>query len=301
MKNNRLYLTVGSFVVVGFAIIIGIWLWFSTSKRQAYDTYQVVFHEPVDGVTTNSVVKYNGVEVGKVFSIDLDRNDPHNIMVRINVNQGLPITTTTYATIKGQGITGMSFINLGLNKNESFTVIKPHDSEPYPTIPSKPSLLYSLSEQAQSVTGNIKDISVDIKQMLNESNLVHINRIVKNLDVLTAALAGQAGNIDKTMNQINEVLINFNTNAKNMNGAILELTDLSKSLKKNSDSLDNVLDTFQNNTLRSINTVLLPNLNQTVTNMSRTSSQVDELMRTINQNPTVLIRGKAPAQPGPGE
>jgi phospholipid/cholesterol/gamma-HCH transport system substrate-binding protein len=301
MKNNRLYLTVGSFVVVGFAVIIGIWLWFSTSKRQVYDTYQVVFHEPVDGVTTNSIVKYNGVEVGKVFMIELDKDDPSSIIVRINVNQGLPITSTTYATIKGQGITGMSFINLGLEKNKKYTIVKPHNTEPYPVIPSKPSLLYSLSEQAQSVTGNIKDISSDIKQMLNESNLIHINKIVNNLDVLTAALAGQAGNIDKTMNQINEVLLNFNTNAKSMNGAILELTELSKSLKKNSDSLDNVLDTFQNNTLRSVNTVLLPNLNQTVTNMNRTSSQVDELMRTINQNPTVLIRGKAPAQPGPGE
>jgi len=292
---------VGAFVILGFVFIIGIWLWFSASKRQAYDTYQVVFHEPVDGVTTNSIVKYNGVEVGKVAMIELDKHDPSSIVVNININQGLPITSTTYATIKSQGITGMSFINLSLEKGKKYTIIPVHDKPPYPDIPSKPSLLYSLSEQAQSVTGNIKDISVDIKAMLNESNLAHINNIVSNLDKLTAALAKQSGNIDKTINQVNEVLVNFNSNAKNLNGAIVQLTTLTQSLQKNSDSLDNVLNSLQNNTLRNINTVFLPNLNQTVINMSRSSAEVNELMQTINQNPSVLIRGKAPTKPGPGE
>ena len=142
---------------------------------------------------------------------------------------------------------------------------------------------------------------MQIKSLLNDKNLNHITSIVANLDKLTMAIAGQSDSLGHTISLVGEVLNHVNDNTKSMNNAIIQIASLSKALEKNSVSLDEVLDIVQNNTLRNINTVLLPNLNQTVTNMSRTSAQVDELMRTINQNPTVLVRGKAPAVAGPGE
>ncbi len=292
---------VGTFVLLGFTVIIAIWLWFSAVNRKAYDTYRITFHEPVDGITTNSVVKFNGVEVGKVREITLDPKDPGSIYVDINVLQGTPIPSSTYATMKPQGVTGMSFINLGLAKGVKYTILAPHNSFPYPVIQAKPSLLYSLAEQAQIVTGNVEDISVQMKSLLNDRNIGHVSNIVANLDKLSGALAKQSDQIGHTVALVSQVLTNVNENTKNLNDAIIQLGSLSRALQKNSDSLGKVLDTVQNNTLRNINTVFLPNLNQTVTNMSRTSAQVDELMRTINQNPSVLVRGKAPAKPGPGE
>jgi len=301
MERNKLYLTVGAFVLLGFAAIIGIWLWFSAANRQVYDTYRVVFNEPVDGVTTNSIVKYNGVEIGKVRAIQLDTKDPANIFVDINVKQGIPIATATYATIKPQGVTGMSFINLGLDNDQKYQVIPPHDKEPYPVIKSRASLLYSLSEQAQSVTSNIKDISVQVKTLLNDKNLEHVNNIVANLDKVTAALASQSNQIASTVDKVGEVLNNVNENTKNLNGAIIQLGELSKALQSNSANLDNVLNSFQNNTMRNVNSVLLPNLNQMVGNMNQTTVQLNELIKTINKNPSALVRGNAPAVAGPGE
>ena len=121
----------------------------------------------MDGVTTSSVVKYNGVEVGKVKAIMLDNTDPRNVTVDINITQGINVTTATFATLKSQGVTGMSYVALNL-KTESFVAIKPHNTEPYPQIPAQLSLLFSLSEQAQSVTTNVKDISSQVKALLNE-------------------------------------------------------------------------------------------------------------------------------------
>jgi phospholipid/cholesterol/gamma-HCH transport system substrate-binding protein len=300
-NKNKLYLVVGSFVLLGFACIIGIWLWFSAANRQAFDTYRVIFQEPVDGVTTNSVVKYNGVEIGKVKEIDLDQKNPSNIFVYINVRQGVPIAIGTYATIKAQGVTGMSFINLSLDSTPKYVIVKPHNSAPYPDIQSRPSLLYSLSEQAQSVAGNIKDISVQVKSLLNDKNISHVANIVANLDKVSGALAAQSNQIGQAVEMVGEVLTNVNENTKNLNDAIIQLGSLSKSLEKNSAMLDKVLDSVQNNTLRSVNTVLLPNINQTVSNMSQSTAQLNELIRIVNQNPSVLVRGKTPAVAGPGE
>ena len=69
MNNNRKYLAVGLFVIISTAIAVSVWLWFTASSRQAYNVYLSVFTEAVDGVSTNSAVKYNGVEVGKVKKI----------------------------------------------------------------------------------------------------------------------------------------------------------------------------------------------------------------------------------------
>ena len=129
MRNNKQYLIVGTFVLVGIAMIVGILLWFSASNRKAYDVYRITFSESIDGITTNSMVKYNGVVVGQVKAIELDNKDPRNIYVDINVNQGVTITTATYATIKAQGVTGMSYVALMLTPKVAFSVVPTHNSE----------------------------------------------------------------------------------------------------------------------------------------------------------------------------
>ena len=73
MRNNKQYLIVGTFVLIGIAMIVGILLWFSASNRKAYDIYRITFSESIDGVTTNSMVKYNGVVVGQAVAIKKDQ------------------------------------------------------------------------------------------------------------------------------------------------------------------------------------------------------------------------------------
>lgn len=301
MRNKKQYLIVGTFVLLGIGLIVATLLWFSASNRKNYDTYRIIFHEPVDGVTTNSVVKYNGVEVGKVKAITLDNTDPRNVTVDINITQGINITTATFATLKSQGVTGMSYVALNLQQGESFVAIKPHNTEPYPQIPAKLSLLFSLSEQAQSVTTNVKDISSQVKALLNEKNLDHVGNIIANWDKISSAVAKQSDSIASSINMVGEVLNNVNQNTEHLNDAIIQLSSLSKSLQQNSVSLDKVLNTMQNNTLRNVNTVLLPNINQMVSNMNSTTVQFNELIKTINQDPSAIVRGKAAPVAGPGE
>lgn len=300
--KNRQYLFIGSFILLGFALIIAIMLWFSANSRKDYDIYQVVFHESVDGLTTSSIVKYNGVEVGNVSAVKLDPENPNNIVVNLSVLHSISLTTSTYAVMKSQGITGMSYISLTTDGNESsFTFIKPHNSEPYPNIPVRSSLLTTLTEQAQKIGNNIGDISTQVKVLLDDENIRHIDHIVKNVDQVTTAVASQSTTISDALGTMKDVLDNFNTNTQALNVVLVELGTLTKSLQSNSNKLDNVMDSVQNNTLNNINNVLLPNINQTMINMNSTTAQFSELVKTVNQNPSVFIRGKAEPLRGPGE
>lgn len=301
MQNNKQYLLIGSFVISGFALIIAILLWFSASSRNSYNTYRVIFHESVDGVTTSSIVKYNGVEVGKVHAVALDDKNPNNVLVDIDVVTTLAITSNTYATLKSQGVTGMSYISLSLQQNESGTVLKPHNTLPYPMIPAKSSFLTNLTEQAQNIGTNIKDVSGQVKMLLSDRNVEHFGHVIENLDKVTTAISSQSSNIEQSIGVMTQVLNNVNQNTAHLDEAIIQFTALSKSLQSNSAKFDNVMDSVQNDTLRNINTVLLPNLNQSVINMNNATSQFNELLKMVNQNPSVFIRGKSAPQLGPGE
>lgn len=302
MNDNRQYLIVGVFVVLATTILVGVWLWFSASNRKVYNVYQTVFSEPVDGISINSVIKYNGVEVGKVKSVQLDKNNPRNVQVYLNILQEVPINIDTYAIMKSQGVTGMSYIDLRLPKTStSTTILKPQNKEPYPLIPAHSSFLYSLTEQAQSLTDNVKDISNSVKFLLDDEHIEHLANILRNLDKTSATIADHSDSIGKSLDTLLLVLTNVKNNSVQLNETFADLSQLTKSLSKTSDNTNSLIMGLQNNTMQNVNSVLLPNLNQTVIHMNQSSYQLEQLLTLLNENPSALVRGKVPAPKGPGE
>ena len=302
MNNNRQYLVVGLFVAILTTFLVVTWLWFSSNNRKSYNIYQTVFNEPVDGVSVNSVVKYNGVEIGKVKNVELDANDPRNIIVSLNILSTVSVNTDTYSILKSQGITGMSYIELRIPQTStSKTNLVAHNTPPYPQINSHPSLLYDLTEQAQTVTGNIQDVSSQLRILLADDNLDHLSKTFENLDKISNDLARNSGKIDKSLDALVAVLDNVKQNSVKLNQTFENISDLTKSLASTSDNTNKLILGLQGNTMQNINTVLLPNLNQTIMNMNQLTTQLQQFLTILNQNPSVVVRGKALGAKGPGE
>jgi phospholipid/cholesterol/gamma-HCH transport system substrate-binding protein len=301
-KENRQYLLVGLFVIVTTSVLVGVWLWFLSNDRQSYNTFLAVFTEPTDGITTNSIVKYNGVEVGKVKAINLDTSNQHHILVYLNVLQNIPINADTYATLKPLGLTGLSFINMHLPKNSSTTKnLTPHNKPPYPQIKTEPSFLYNLSEQAQSVTSNVNDVSLQLKILLNNKNLDHVASVLNNMDKVTTEVAKHSNDITKSMDYITQILADIKRNTKGITHTINNIDELTNTLIKTTNNANTVITGIQQNTLRNFNAVILPNLNQTIEHMDQSSYQLEQLLILLNQNPSALIRGITKPKQGPSE
>lgn len=302
MNNNRQHLIVGLFVVIVASILIGVWLWMSSSNRKAYDTYVSIFHEPVDGLSDNSLIKYNGVEVGKVKLIRLDNTNPRNIYVYLNILQDVAINKNTTASIKSQGVTGMSYVALALPKMaKNGDDLIPHNDEPYPEIQTKPSFLYSLSEQAQTFTDNIQDVSSQVKVLLNNKNIDHMSNVLSNMDKISGVLAAKSEQIGKSIDMLAETLQSVKQNSQNLNNTLQNLSVLSKTLTETGKNANDLIINAQTNTMQDLNAVLLPNLNQTITNLNQSSFQLASFLKILNQNPSALVRGKTPVPAGPGE
>ncbi len=111
-KDNRRHaLTAGFFLVtLMFATVVIIrWVTDYTVERSRYI---VVIRGSVSGLRVDSLVCYRGVAAGKVTAIRLDANDPRDVLIDIEVDRSLPITQGVYATMRPQGVTGMSQIEL---------------------------------------------------------------------------------------------------------------------------------------------------------------------------------------------
>ncbi|NJO35004.1 MAG: MCE family protein [Rhodospirillales bacterium] len=80
---------IGAFVLLGAAALMLFTLWIAgTPLNRDYSTYDVVFEGPVNGLIEGGEVRFNGIKVGEVQRLSLDRQDPNRVIARIRVDAG---------------------------------------------------------------------------------------------------------------------------------------------------------------------------------------------------------------------
>ena len=266
--NKKHYFLVGMFTIICIIlmIFIGVWLSFGLHKKEVYH-YTAIFHESVDGLYTNGSVKFNGVNIGTIKKISLDQKHPGNTIIDIDVNVGTPVTKDTYATLKSQGITGLSYISLQIdNPNTKQILIQPKEEPPYTIIPTKPSLFSNITSQLSHVSVNIGELTDHISKLFDKKNINNINKTLENIQVASQNLSSVTVKANNVIQQSNSIATKLNSN-----------------------------------TIPLLNKALLPGLIETVSQLNSTRQQLSKLLTTLNDNPSVLVRGSNPPKPGPGE
>ena len=162
MESKVNYTVVGIFVVVLSVCLIAGIMWLTTfGQAKLYRTYWVYVQEDVTGLSTESPVRFNGVKVGYVESIHLDSHNSKLVTLVLRIQPDVNITTSTYAILNAQGITGVVNVNLKAG-TEKAPPLLPAKGDPYPVIPSRPSFLMQLSTVLPEVTKDIQKLSANV-------------------------------------------------------------------------------------------------------------------------------------------
>ncbi len=197
MEGKVNYTVVGMFVVILTALLFAMIFWLTAYTRtEEYKTYLVYVHEDVTGLSVDSPVRFNGVQIGFVESIHLDEKNPKLVRLQLHVEPDVPITTSTYAMLNAQGITGVIYVNLK-SKTIEAPPLETKPGEKYPVIPSKPSLLMQLSTVLPEVTKDIQQLSASIAQVLDASNRQSISSSLKNIESFTQTLSNNSATLAK--------------------------------------------------------------------------------------------------------
>lgn len=194
-------------VLIGlFALIVSISgvlfaLWAAKyASEKSFKEYDVVFIEAVTGLSNGSVVQYNGITVGEVRKLSLDRKDPNKVIARIRVEADTPVKIDTKAKLAFVGLTGVAQIQFSGGMVSS-PDLKPEEGQDVAVIVAEESAIAKLLNSTEDITTTAADVLLRLNKMLSQENVDHITQTLAHLEAVT-------GTLDQGRGDLRELLSN---------------------------------------------------------------------------------------------
>jgi phospholipid/cholesterol/gamma-HCH transport system substrate-binding protein len=197
MAKKRSQFLLGLFVTVGVLMGVAAIIWLGASNYfQKGSMYVTYFDESVQGLQADSIVKYRGVDVGRVREIGI-APDQRLVEVVMKIDEANFSVGGVVAQLTLAGITGIVYVELDrIGPSESGMSPKGFEP-PYPVIPSAPS--------------NIKQIEATINDVLNQMKQIEFKGISDQL-LKTAKSIEVFVNGDRT----NQIMVNLGKASRNL-------------------------------------------------------------------------------------
>lgn len=309
MENRAYAIAVGIFtLVLGIGMVSAYW-WFSGSQK-ALTEYTIVSGLPVTGLSPEAKVKFRGVDIGKVTEISLDPKSQNTILIDIQVEQSLKLSSESYAELRLQGLTGLAFIDI--NDESTNAAELPAGGE----IPLRASFMDRLIAKGPQLITQLEVLLQNTSQLSTSAN-----RILSSLDErkLNRTIANFETASEKALPMLDSATQMFNNTSKMMSDKNrVQLIQTLESVQQTSDATRPLIDELalttkkfrstaeqiEFSTHRLTNTLdneTLPQLHTLTQNMNQSVIHFDQLIDVLEDNPQSFIFGKPVPSPGPGE
>jgi phospholipid/cholesterol/gamma-HCH transport system substrate-binding protein len=311
-KRVALFFIVG---VLMFLSIVGVLVGNQLLKREEcfYTRFKDV---SVAGLTEGSSVKFQGMNIGHVSEISIDREDTSVVRIDLCLKPGVPVKEGTFTQLGNIGITGLKFVELqGGGKGKKIPVNGeiPSQKSTWDTITGKASVIATKLEQIlnqinnriedldpnaiKKIVSNVSGITSSMDTIL-KSNRNEITSIVKRTDVLLANINENMDNIKQITGDvrrmtskegpINNTLVTVEETAKEIQTSYKN-TDINKRVDKIFDLIDSM-----QKTMDTVNITLMrsrEDITDSFDNLSEGMTNFNEFTRIIMENPSTIIRG----------
>ncbi len=228
--NNEI--KIGLMVILGVVLLLGMTVKAGnfTMKKDGYRIV-TVFND-IDGVSRNSPVMLNGLEVGVVEDIQIKYDADQTLMaLTLWLNSSARLKDGSTAVIKNLGFMGEKYIALTAGDSHAAYLLSGA------VLRGKaPTDFNQLLSDGHDLLTKANDVATNIDQRLkvNEKNidetLTNLNATMKNMTSLTQ----RVDNI-VAVNEVNVngILTNFNSMSLHLQGTSANLEELSQDLKNN--------------------------------------------------------------------
>ena len=315
MENKAHALAAGLFVVALTALLLflGAWLTRDSGER---DVFEISTREAVTGLQEQAPVRYRGVDVGKVTRIGFDPKAQGNVLVRLEIARGAPVSTDTFATLSFQGVTGLAFVQLDDN-GQPAPLLQPNDEVP-PRIPLRPGLIAKLTDKGEKILDQVEQITVRVNTLLDDKNQkgltsavdnvaqasASISKLSTNLDaILTAQFGPHNVDIPSLVKRTDATMASLRNTSEEARAAVHQIGITAERLNEKGGPIDRLAAGTQalSHAADSFNSATLPRINRATEDTSRAVRQLSRTVNGINDNPQSLIFGTGRIDPGPGE
>ena len=209
MAQRKKYFLVGLFVIMGTALIVAGIIWVGASKYfEKGSKFVTYFDESVQGLQTDSLVKYRGVDIGRVEKIGV-APDQRLVEIVMKLDVGDFSIDGVAAKLSMAGITGIMFVELDRMKAyEIEQSPKLAFKAPYPVIPSHPSDIKQITASINDILNGLKkldfkslidQVSLTVKSVQGFVNSEKLNATMTNLSKTSAHLSSLTGRADELL------------------------------------------------------------------------------------------------------
>ncbi|MCL2260704.1 MAG: MlaD family protein [Fibromonadales bacterium] len=311
-KAERIRL--GIFVLLMSFLILGTAA-FLIGKRitEKYVPYKTRFTESVDGLSPGAKVKLNGIVVGQVTGLEVDKEDLTAVIVNFEVSAGTPVKTTMLANlIGGISLTGLKSIELSGGA--------PNDQDALrgAFIQSSVSGLKQITGQAEHIAEKIEGILNNLLSITSDYNQQRLVNIATNLDNITAKtndiLVKNSKELNELPKQAKQLLDNTNTVVVELKAiesrallAIARIDSLAMRADKKIQNLQiEAAINSANDAAKSLELLAKrsdqliyrnqEDLSVTVRYLREAVENLKDVSRQVRENPSLLIRGEEKSQ-----
>lgn len=265
--------------------------WFSRDSLSYNHYFLVSTGGAVSGLNPEASVRYRGVIVGKVEEIYFDKENIRNIIVKIAVNQQVPLPGNIYAQLASQGITGLTYIELNDDVTETGSSFLQDEAH----IPLRSSLIKTLADSLEEILKNSNAAIKQISSLLNDKNQEHIGNILNHLEQAVQNYDKLTGQLQKGLQGLPLLADEFTATFKQTRQVMENTGQILQKLNQQQGLVDNLTQ----GSLEMTHT--LAGLNETGLAITQSARKLDQLLNLLENHPQSLVFGKPPATPGPGE
>lgn len=307
MENRSYALMTGVFTIALLiaAVLAGLWLNRDTTEMAPYE---IVTTQSIPGLNPQATVRYRGLEVGRVDEIVFDPRVTGQILIRLSVDAESPITTTTFASLGYQGVTGIAFIQLDDDRTGSPRLKT--DPDQVARIPLRPGLLDMLEKRGLAILEKTEQITDGLAKIVGPDNQQTIVGAFESIGKAADAYAAIPQKLEPTLDRLPTLTAKLDRSLSSFDQAAADVSTTARSYEQLSARLqapDGAIERLTSaiGSLEAATSELeletLPHVVQMTDEARLSLRAVRRTANSLSERPQSILFGAPGDRPGPGE
>ena len=265
METRANYVIVGIFTITAILAAFGFVYWTAMAdSRGETATLRIRIPGSASGLGRGSAVLFNGVKVGDITRVFIDRNNPSDAIADAEIDFSTPITQSTQADVGLAGLTGQANIELkGGNLAEPNLLEAAAQAGEVARITANPSAVMNLLQSSQNILRRADSVLVELEGFAKDSR-EPLTQTVQNIKVFSDSLARNAEGIDTFLASVSRLSETLDGASQKLDGALT--------------AAEGLLNSVNHEQIREI----VGNVTTFTESLRNSSGRVDQIMSALN-------------------